>query len=699
MLNPLQKTLGHPKLIVPADLAILKARLDDQIDLSLIDDDEELMVVLHCESGYPLSIHRVIYDRFLAPLGGPPQEQYSILCGHVAARRDHLIAFVIYLYLRHLNEIDEEGRMVGLYRLADPCYIITQHIVELAHYYHLTWLQALCRDVISYPESQDQMIVGPVIKRGDELFIAGAKKMMAIGAPLHTKTLTASADGHTWYALSAPKPGLIEVWLRRYKTNHWRLLTSVLDQQAQGAQTYQLTLAETTLLYVLLDGVHLRCFNTDSQKWHRVNFGANTSMTYVLTETGDQSLPATLTANNQNGTVTIVNSQRAAWLDEEEEEEEKDYTHDTLTTRDNTLKFWMPNIDPLGQLQKRLYEIVGRCPLKLKKKRNPPLVVGDQPCPLKKVKATTLEEGLTALKDSGRPTNPEEFIRSNVQARLDLMNRHYEEAQTPAQIFWRRVTVVRNCLYGQKEDGRWYQNQIEVGVYRHVNGWSLIPDFGPKAQVVWNPLLNTVSTVKFDPTTNGLNLDDFEVEVNLFNPNYTDHALLTTLDTHGFMCYTPSCYNDWTVPNKSMSGLDSLYNSQKIKDPKTGQVNYLFDPDQTPPLALNLLLEELEGPRKASIKNSPSMCVTYPNGGIKKSQFTHPETDEDVYELYTLRPFTTHSVQGPNLQRLLKPPLEPAFAGFVGCAFETHRPTGYIYGKIQDRRCHYPSERAVRAVV
>ncbi|UMM52781.1 protein ORF103 [Lake sturgeon herpesvirus] len=672
MFNPLQPQLSVLKTLVSTDLMLLKARLDDETDWQ-DDKEEEIMAIVHSTNGYSVAVHRAVYDRFMAPLGGPLTQNNHLFYGYVTATYDHMLVFLTYLYLRYLEEIDERGHITGLYQVSDRYRVVTSSVLELAHFYHLPWLQSLCRDLMSNPG--EEMTVGPVLRRGDQLFVAGSKKLTPVGAPPHTKAITASSDGHTWYALSRPGPGLLDLWVRMYKTNHWRVLTGVKEQQEENASTYQLTLANGTSLYVLIDGRHLRCFDLVGQRWYKVYFNAprcDPLLTFVMTETGDQSLTAvTLTANNRAGSVTVIQHHQMSWTATNRRSPEA-YCQDVLTPQPTQ---WQRDVDPLRQVKGRISAIVNRSPRNLKNL-------------LKKAKVTTLAEGLEALKNSGRYSQEAEFTQPDLQSRLNAMKDQRLNCQTPAESPWRRVTVVRGCLYGQKEDGRWFQNRVELGVYRRVTGWSPLENFGPAEQVLWNPLLDAVSTLRLKP---GLAvLDGTEVGLDLFNPNYSDHLTLTTLNSKGTKGYTPSYYVDFTLRNDSMSGLDSLINRQKIKDPKTGVTSYLFENPHNVPAALDVLLRELEGPQGAELKTERSdLSASYPNGGIRKCPGLHPQTDQEVYELYTLTPVTVHPVQEPNLRRLLisREEEEAVFTGFVGCVYQTNRPTGYIFN--ETRRWEY----------
>nr|WJJ61067.1 ORF109 [Acipenserid herpesvirus 1] len=644
-----------------------------ETDLPLLSDrvvcSDGAVNVYYTSTDY-LTLKRVIYNNYLARFNGPPlkSDKGELYSRIIAPHLEALKSFFCYLHLHHLKEMDNEGRMVGFYQTVDDDYNI-HDINEMAQFYHLKWLQS--HYVAIFKETEEtKRVVGPLLRRGDEIIVVGKNRLFSMGLPPHTKAFTSSNNGHTWYALTSPIPTIIELWIKTPCCNYWRMLTRAIDRE-MTLTSAQLTLADKTCLYMLINGRQMICYNMANYHWLKLvhhNY-LTTTFTYVMSETGDESLPLTLVVNNEAGTVVIISYCSLMWTRAKNSLSTNDYlyTESILGLETTTKSEDMFDLTSVDKVQLKLNILSKRCPInkltKMAKKKNfkRPADIPLATVPLKAIKVESLEQGLEVLRKLERPADAEEF---NVDA-SEYDNTKYKTTKNP----WVRITVSEKQLFGLKANGEWWCNQITYNVNRHASAWRLAnPPLKPNDQLVWDPRYDMLAVVGFNAEAQTLGINGQERQLDLFNPNYSDQSLLLVIDSEGRYRYSPPInINDNKEKEEFFTlkgGLDSLKYMQQTKDKV-----YHYDPKSIIPPALDLLLKNL----------SPNP-TTYFNGGVREGP-THPLTGNPTVQLYTLDPPTTHLIQKANydalLRRYARP--EPVISlNVIGCAYDNQRPTQYI---------------------
>ncbi|UMM52787.1 protein ORF109 [Lake sturgeon herpesvirus] len=670
-------------LIAKIDLPLLSQR-------AALEAPEAPVVQLYYSESDSLPLAKAVYDTYLSPFNGPALESaegselYSRL---MAIDRDEAELFLCYLYLRHLGEIDDQGLMIN-YQTVDYCYY-TENILKLAHYYHLSWLQKCCATVLRQTR-QDERVTGPLLRRGDELIVVGQDRLLSVGLPPQTKAFTVSADGHTWYALACPSVHVIVLWLRMTGQNTWRMIARTIDRQMAPVETVQLTLADHTCLYMLFNGQNkkkrqLMCYNMTNYHWLKLDYYYNYFLNkfgYVMTETGDESLPVTLTLNDHLGSVIVISHSDSVWTNAKVNLNNSQYLYTETalelkpqpSSPTTSVSYYADNDmfehTPLDNMKIKLKAIDKRCPAtaltKLINQKGLKRGSSDDDNatapPFKRVfklaTARSLSQGLQFLKESGRDTEASEFDCRQFGYVV------YTEATDP----WKRVVVSDKQLFGQKASGEWWVNKVTYGYEKHVSGWRRTnPPLGScLTEMVWDPRYDMMAVVRFDPEASTLAVNGRQRRLDLSNYNYSDQSLMVVSDLQGRYRYSPAsdgCHDPKdTVTMKS--GLDSLKNVQRTAD---GVFHY----DSTVPLALDLLLTHL----------SPEPSE-YANGGVREGP-AHPVTNNPTVELYTLDPPTTHLVQKANYEALLRRYARPEpveFLNVIGCVYDNKSPTQYLIG-------------------
>nr|WJJ61090.1 ORF130A [Acipenserid herpesvirus 1] len=616
-------------------------------------DDSQQLIKIHyvpVDRFNYLFLHRSIYDRFLSRFSNLVNSGYTF----INSPKKTTALFLCYLYLRQAGQITDRGCLTGgVYQASSDA----DQLTSLAAYYDLPWLSALCLTIYT----QHKVLSGPLFWRGDQLMLAAAPdEVVSVGAPPHTKALTTTANGHVWFAVCHPAPSTLQLWVRKTSVNHWSRVTEVVDPALKHSGVldfFQLSLAEKQYLYLLINKKTLYCYNLVDQVWLKIChlFACNTK-NYLLAETGDESLPAILLAEDQVDKVLTLNSTADTWLwPKNNSNRHLLYDSDQLTTIGASKLNW--DFNPLYELQAHFNDIYDVCPhngmLLLAQLYQDDDAVNLHP-PVKKLKIHNVPEGLQTLRVTQR-TPP-------------VLTTTCASADTPALCYpetWRKLLVYNKGLYGQRHTGEWWHNQLSYGVHQRLREWTRVSSSpNPKNKLVYNPLTETLSRVGLKD--NVMTLDSQTYVLDTFNPNFSDYAFLAVIDAEGQL-----------LDARFKSGLESLTHVQI--DSKDHRKFIYETPSEVPP-ALNLLLHSLTNNMSQKLKEG--LQINYLNGGVRIAA-RDLLTGLPAVELYVTEPPSTHRVLKANLQALLKryTDTEPYVLIGMGSLVKNSTPTIYVPNK------------------
>nr|WJJ61077.1 ORF117 [Acipenserid herpesvirus 1] len=617
-------TLFHAKRLTHTDLPNIQAKIIGQPTVRVY-----YLKGTTDKSSLYLLCHRVIYDVYLAKHGNL-QHVHNISFCYFHTYRDQAEMVLICLYLKHLNMIDSTGRLNAQYTIDLPGIYNNYLIRDLARYHDLEWL---CRLYIRAKESHD-LYQGVLLKRGDQIVCVGSDQLVSVGLPQHNKVFTTSEDGRTWYVLCAPNSTLIEIWMKLYEHNTWTKLTAVKSRL--HADTYEMVLADKVCLYVLKDGYRLECYNLSTQQWHQIQHSELQAdrLTFKLVKTGDGSQPLTLVANSQARQVLTCcyNQYQWSW------EPSAMVNPYNLTHQINPILWTNPDNTAPGYYR----SLVEQRP-------QPGLVVEliDQICReegfgffpptdvTQKEVFNPMDESqaLAAIAHSGH-----NFIQ-NVQDQPTFFQYHTLLEKSDQ---WVEITAFKKALWGHTVRGEWF-------LYQHNKWTQILCPFGGGI-LCFNPEINRLcrvvcDNIGFDQAV--LTLDEEQLELDLFNPNYVD----------GSFIYTPDVARKYH-PTPHLSGLKCLEYAQVSKN---SQNKLMFDLQKgiVAPPALQLFLDTLNSEMSEMLFNK-NQDLVYLGGGVKHLNNTQ-------IEMYiTGHPKANHVVLKDSLKQFFARYVNPQSVQIVG---------------------------------
>ncbi|UMM52780.1 protein ORF102 [Lake sturgeon herpesvirus] len=631
-------TLTYPKIIFNYDLEL--ELLAKRVTGSVIE--------VRCNSDIVFEIHSVVYEQLLGRFGVLIKNHAAIGGAYtfVNASPDDLPYFLVCLYLRYLGHIDDEGRVTG-YTLLDKqncCYRLQPLII----YYHLTWLkETACNHVVQ----------GPIFKRGQELVLADldSQSLAAVGLPPHNLALTVTVNGRLWYALCAPRPDLLQLWIKVSSSNCWTVISQVADPFMEAIETCQLTLAQNTCLYVLLNNQSLLCYNLINRTWVKVAHNKNYCLPYVMAETGDESLPLTLVVNNKTATVftTFYNAVNAT-MSKTFVKQYKNLNYSSgrykLVGAAPRVDVW-PDQDSLSDVRKRLNIIYQACPRRALIKRlaesgcdgcndadNALVQKQQELLACKRIKVDTLTEGLVALTRGGRPAETGEF---DIPSQKDIEDQYI--ACDP-QLAWSRVLVKSKKVYGQRVNGEWLFCEV---IGKEITPWQKLEGVVSAAvDLGYNHASNDeVASIEIGEGAN-LAVNGRAYNLDLHNPNFSDYSpLLVTGRCEPYavnhLLAKQACGRE--------SGLEALVDCHALQTPE-GKLKFVYNAEREVSPALHLFLHSSDPTELLSNKGD----LTYFNGGLKRLSKTHIVTGNALIELYVSEPPSSQVVQAANLEAFVK---------------------------------------------
>ncbi|UMM52798.1 protein ORF120 [Lake sturgeon herpesvirus] len=256
-----------------------------------------------------LECHLTIYLTYLSPRKFLNTAN-GVFYTYINLSLAELEIFLICLYMKFHKYIDGENRVVHPHHI--NCTLDQWvSVIEIAYYYDLKWL------CLTYERLKNECLThrpGLWFRYNDEevvCLVPGQPDLKVVTTPAHTKAFTTAVDG-TVYCLSVPAPSTREIWVK-YNHNQWILVSAVYNAVPVYGE-FQLTIAETTCLYVLGDGRHLEYYHLVTRMWRKIDLYPPTGVDYILAEAGDGSVSgALLIANSFRSQVDLFKTIKTAW--------------------------------------------------------------------------------------------------------------------------------------------------------------------------------------------------------------------------------------------------------------------------------------------------------------------------------------------------------------------------------------------------
>ncbi|UMM52778.1 protein ORF100 [Lake sturgeon herpesvirus] len=657
MANQRSQKLAHTKAFSDADYSTLQKRLSSKgpfvriyFDKTKADKNgKEVSSYLSVIPDY-VTCHVSIYVCYLAKYGAARQltdldgQSYCYtllkapyLCG---------VIFLSYLYRHHDGSVNHLSLL--------NCEPLPQ-LLDLARFYDLVWLQSIYKNTLAF----NRVNSGPIFQLGSELVVVGPDRLTSVGSPRHMKAFTTTPDGQNWFALCSDDPYRLELWVKRYRDNIWTLLTSVVDLSLNKTQ-FQLTLSNNCCLYVLSNGVYLECYNLTTYQWQKIKHAHMKSyLTYVMVETGDGSAPLTLVANTEANQVLTVTY---------EPHNIKVYHDQILTPEAMTNAVKPPPTDPLWAIQDYYQSVQTQCPVAaLNARKRPGTVMGNKERPVKKVKISSIAQGMCALKAANRPET--RFFATQADLKLLADFKELDIVRKTSCTLtqrWVRVVCCQRVLYGLKRNGKWYRNALNLEQNSEAGRWTRYVWVTKGRTLTWDPA--TQGTVVVSNEGAEVGVDGQMTEVDWFNPNFTDHSFLHVIDNKHQSVYRPPRYLH-DVACGVPGGLDWLINVQVKK--KADQLTFIPSIEKQPlPFALNVFLKRLNPEIAQLILTGQE--VKYENGGVTAVERPHPETGVKQMMMFTINPPAIHMVNKQNLDALIRRYLPTELPMFLGMGAVQH---------------------------
>nr|WJJ61080.1 ORF120 [Acipenserid herpesvirus 1] len=373
---------------------------------------------------------------------------------YVNLSEKELEIFLTCLYMKYQNYIDQDNRVVHPHRI--NCTINQWILVlELACYYQLEWL---CNTYERLKNECQAHRPGLCYRYNEEELLCvmpGQQDLRVISTPAFAKAFTMAFD-ETLYCVCAPCPTTRELWVK-YSYNQWVLL-SVVYRATPIHQTFQLTLAESTCLYILGDGLYLECYNMATRFWRKINLYTPPGVDHLLVEAGDGSVPgALLITNSHFSQVDIVKNLKTMWSMDTIDYNKMDTVHSRQRFYGDHASFDQP--DYQQKFKAAAYYHTPSTGLLDSIKKS----ILNRDCP----KARLAQMNYL---DNDVLTWPTSI--SSVSYGNDPMTTPLEPTQR-----WARALVIGGVVYARRECGDWL---------KLTKGWSNIKKPSLTSELVWN---------------------------------------------------------------------------------------------------------------------------------------------------------------------------------------------------------------------
>ncbi|UMM52796.1 protein ORF118 [Lake sturgeon herpesvirus] len=631
----------NPPLLCDIDLYLCQAQFEAQNPLKC-----QTLRVYYIQTDYKFNYylcHQEIYHLYLAKYS-QLQTVSGVTFILLNAHQKPVVFFLTCLYLYNKN------KAYSVFRISFNQIDCYSEILDLAHVYDLTWIQSLYHRVVNNKVAT--VVNGLLYRVGNQIMCldSASHTIFTVGAPRHMRAFVASADGLSWYAVSAPRPCFIQLWSKRRDHNEWTLVTvKTLDE---AIFSFEVALIQGVYLYILQNRRRLECYDLSTHTWHQVTPPLPASTTYAMAGTNNDTLPLILAANSLDrrlyvcarvlggvggdyhrvtplllppdapqATVAALNNRGARRF------------YSSLVRQRHPRQDWFLTAIK-ADIEDKLSPARLSSPLSSLK---PPL---PQP-PLSQGGALkSVPELIKRICATGRSFQGVVSKEARVKSNVGFNGQPCEPSKE-----WDKLLVVWPVVYGRQNNGSWWKNIL---TRPDCPRWSRVHPGHDWFDFVWDPTASQLYTVKMtsqDGAVSSIDVDGKAVRVNFFNPNYTDASFVTVVDRE----------TESVAYAGVKGGLESLAHCRVSVN--TNHTLTLFPTmlgDPVPP-ALSHFVSQLSVELSRRLTGATGdRDLTYFNGGVRYLPDNDNVTGNVRLELYVTDPPSSHVVFKTNLEAFLE---------------------------------------------